>query len=283
MTGLSAQQGSFQLLNLSRPVFAYLELTHRCGNSCPGCQAVTSSAQSEMSGGEWISLISHLSTFMTELRLSGGEPTLHPEFPDIIESLKKEKCSFRIYTNGLWPDTGRILKALKGSGNFRGFIFSLHGSAPEIHQFFTGPVDFERIVSNIEISVKEGFPVDIATVLGEFNRSNIPGILKLSSGIGSRRHHFLRYIGPFRGGISLYREDLAELLSQMGKIPPGIFSYRIGECFPPVLLSRRHALPGRHHEHHRHSLRRHQSLPLLQRSTGEMERRKEEALREEEN
>ncbi|MHC9537997.1 MAG: radical SAM protein [Vulcanimicrobiota bacterium] len=232
MTGSSAQQGSFQLLNLSRPVYAYLELTYRCGNSCPGCQAVTGRDQSEMSGREWISLISHLSTFMTELRLSGGEPTLHPEFPDIIESLKKEKCSFRIYTNGLWPDTGRIMKALKGSGNFRGFIFSLHGSAQEIHQFFTGPVDFERIISNIEISVKEGFPVDIATVLGEFNRGNVPGILKLSTGIGSRRHHFLRYIGPYRGGISLYREDLAELLSQMGKIPSGIFSYRIGECFP---------------------------------------------------
>ncbi len=232
VTGSAAQQSQFQVLNLSRPVYANLELTYRCVGSCPGCPSADARNQSELSGQEWSSLISHLSTFMVELRLSGGEPTLHPDFADIVESLARVKCGFRIYTNGLWPDTGRILKVLKGSENFRGFIFSIHGSAPEVHQFFTGLTDFDRIISNIEASVKEGFPVDIATVLGEFNKGNIAAILRLSTGLGSRRHHFLRYIGPYRGGISLYREDLTELLSQMENIPPGIFSYRIGECFP---------------------------------------------------
>lgn len=236
MTLQQAQQGSFQLLNLSRPVHAYLELTHRCENSCPGCPSTTNRDQSEMSGQEWRSVISHMSTYVTELRLSGGEPTLHPDFPEILESLGRESCNFRIYTNGLWPDKDGMLKALREAPNFRGFVFSLHGSAPEIHQFFTGPSDFDRIISNMRASVKEGFPVDASTVLGEFNRGNIAGILRLSTGIGVRRHRFRRYIGPLRGGVSLYREDLAELLSQMKRIPPGIFSYRVGECFPRCFL-----------------------------------------------
>jgi radical SAM protein with 4Fe4S-binding SPASM domain len=56
--------------------------------------------------------------------------------------------------------------------------------------------------------------------------------MKLVAMLGSRRHYFRRYTGPVRRGISMCREHLGRALEAVEKIPSGIFSYRLGECYP---------------------------------------------------
>lgn len=223
----------FQLLHLSNPVFAWLEITYACPGTCPGCSSSSAVDRApEMSACEWKEIIKGLSPFLAEARLTGGEPTLFPELPLILEALEKEKLPFKIYTNGLWPDPEGLLKTLRKSPHFRGFVFSLHGSSEPVHSAFSGLGEFDRIVSHIQQAAKSGLAVYTSTVLGEFNRNDMPGIIKLVSMCGSRRHYFRRYVGPYRAGISLYREAQRSLLEALGGIPRGIFSYRVGECFP---------------------------------------------------
>jgi radical SAM protein with 4Fe4S-binding SPASM domain len=219
-------------LQLEKPAFAYLEITYACQGRCPGCPSTY--AQKEditMSGSQWTAIIKELAIFLEEARLTGGEPTLHPEFMDILESMEKNRLPFKIYTNGLMPDPDRIFRALKKSRSFRGFFFSLHGPLPSIHEAFSGLQDFSTILSTMEKAVKHSLPVYTSTVLGEFNRNHIAETLRLATKLGSRRHHFLRYIGPYKSGISLHRENLVALLDHIAMIPPS-FSYRAGECFP---------------------------------------------------
>lgn len=224
---------AFNILRLSNPVYANLEITYACPGRCHGCPSVSAPDRSlALSGPKWSAIICDLAKFVEEVRLTGGEPTHHPDFYEILESLRKMKIPFKIYTNGLWPDPHRIVRELKKYQYFRGFLFSLHGSIPSIHEAFSGLEDFNEILSNMEIAVKNAFPVYTSSVLGEFNRKNVAGILKLVTHLGSRRHNFVRYIGPNSHGITIFREDLANLLDDIRGIPVGIFSYRVWECFP---------------------------------------------------
>lgn len=229
---------SFNLLKLSNPVFAYLELTYRCGNKCPGCPSGRDEKESaHLSGEEWADVISYLSGFISEIRLTGGEPTYHPEFMNILAALIESRCGFKIYTNGLWPDTLNMFDILKETERFNGFVFSIHGSNAGIHEYFTGHSDYRKLLSNIQAAVKKGFHVHTASVLGAFNSGDISGIIRRSADLGAMRHCFQRYIGPSRDGISIYREDLFSVLSDISRIPPGAFSYRIGSCFPKCFFN----------------------------------------------
>lgn len=223
----------FRLLDLKKPVNAYLELTYECRNSCSGCPSrISENHCKPMAGKEWIELISHFSIFLSEIRLTGGEPTLHPDFNDILKYLVKGQCSFRIYTNGLWPDNEKMLNILSNAKNFGGFIFSLHGSTSSVHEFFTGSCDYSKIISNIENTAKKSIPFQTASIIGGFNSGNTAELIKRVTELGSRRHYFQRYIGPVRNGVSINREDMLMQLSYIHRIPSYIYSYRIGSCFP---------------------------------------------------
>jgi radical SAM protein with 4Fe4S-binding SPASM domain len=223
----------FQLLTLSNPVLAYLEITYACEGRCPGCPSSFAKDRfGTMPGTQWELIIRELAEFLVEVRLTGGEPTLHPDFFHILRTLEKEKLAFKIYTNGLWPEPDALLETLSGCRHFKGFVFALHGSEACVHEEFTGLSDFSGILSNIRKSVSCGLPVYTSSVLGSFNWKEPINILKLAMEIGSKRHHFARYIGPFRGNVSLYREDIALLMQTIDNIPAHFFSYRVGECFP---------------------------------------------------
>jgi radical SAM protein with 4Fe4S-binding SPASM domain len=233
---------SFEILKLSGPAYAYLETTYDCAGKCPGCPALAADQRlAAMPAVQWSPIIKGLSKHVEEVRLTGGEPTLHPEFIDLIGLLKSAELPFKIYTNGLWPDPKGLLRVLKKNDYFRGFNFSLHGSTPSIHETFTGISDFEGITACIRKTVKEGFHVSTSTVLGAFNRGNIPGIMKLAAMLGSRRHYFRRYLGPYQAMISLEREHISATLEMIDMIPPEIFSFSVGECFPRCFYRR--ALP----------------------------------------
>ncbi len=233
MKRINTQEQPLRILKLSNPVYAYLEITYACEGKCPGCPALSAPDRVfTMPGTEWAEIIGTLAPLMEEVRLTGGEPTLHPDFITIIEALKREKLPFRIYTNGLWPDTGRLLKALKGNRSFKGFYVSLHGINAGMHEFFSGLSDFSTITSNIKRAVKAGLPVYTSSVIGAYNAEVISALMSMTAQLGSIRHHLLRYIGPYRGGISLFRGQLKAILELIDQIPPKIFSFHAGECYP---------------------------------------------------
>ena len=229
---------AFTLLKLSNPVYAWLELTHECPGSCPGCPSGAAGGESAvLPGTRWAGVIRGLSAFMEEVRLTGGEPTLHPDFFQILDALEAHKLYYRIYTNGLWPQPQKLLKTLKQSRFFRGFFFSLHSSIDSVHQWFTGLTNHALLIHHIRQAVKKGLPVYTATVLGEFNRNDIPAVLKLAATLGSMRQYFLRYIGPAREGVSMSRDALKSIIRSLAQIPLDFFSYRVSECFPGCFCS----------------------------------------------
>jgi MoaA/NifB/PqqE/SkfB family radical SAM enzyme len=83
----------------------YFQITHKCNLSCSYCFIKANSTESHLP----YRVISRIAKFtgdrgLMEVRLSGGEPTLHPDFLRIYEVFRKNNVYVSVATNCLWTD-----------------------------------------------------------------------------------------------------------------------------------------------------------------------------------
>lgn len=189
------------------PGLAYLELTSACNSRCPGCLNESFIAnfqtralkhefrQQPMSYETWHRILSLLPASITSIILSGGEPTLHPEFEAIVEELATRSLDFVLFTNGRWQAPSQIISLLSNLPQFQGFLISLHGASMTSHETFTGVKgSFRETVKNIETAAQTGLPVSISTVITQQNLSEINAIVDLASKLGVEEVNFNRYL-----------------------------------------------------------------------------------------
>ena len=87
-----------------RPTMAMIEITNRCNMSCPVCFADSGPAPSDINLEAVKSRINKLKSIagVIPLQISGGEPTLHPRLPEIIEYAKSSGFrNIELITNGI--------------------------------------------------------------------------------------------------------------------------------------------------------------------------------------
>ncbi len=72
----------------SWPAIYALELTATCNNHCQGCSNIyaTDRALPPMSASTWEAWLATFAPEAVRIRLTGGEPTLHPEFFRILQA-----------------------------------------------------------------------------------------------------------------------------------------------------------------------------------------------------
>ena len=81
------------------PHDCYLILTSRCNQRCLHCYGNYGMyiPPNELTGKEWDKVFEDLvQNNVFYVNISGGEPTVHPDFLEIIDSLKKYKLHFII-------------------------------------------------------------------------------------------------------------------------------------------------------------------------------------------
>lgn len=189
------------------PVLAYLELTPACNSRCLGCinesfiadystRAIEPAFhQPPLKAQEWLSLLNRLPKSINSVILSGGEPSLHPEFLSIIDGLEARGVKHTIFSNGRWPNPNKIVSQLKNSDHFGGFLISLHGSTPKTHEGYMGVIGiFDNILSNIRQATEAGLPVTISTVLTQENIREIQDLPNLAIELGAKSISFNRYL-----------------------------------------------------------------------------------------
>ncbi|MFJ5095446.1 radical SAM protein [Streptomyces sp. NPDC088557] len=83
--------------------FLSLELTSRCQLTCPGqCYAEAGPAQGhgDMTGQDWHRIIDEAVVLGTRtVQFIGGEPTLHPDFTELVEHALRVGLAVRIHSN----------------------------------------------------------------------------------------------------------------------------------------------------------------------------------------
>jgi len=127
-----------------------------------------------------------------ELYISGGEPTLNNNLPDIISYAKKKGFnSIKIMTNGLRISYSSFLKKLVLSG-LTEIAFSLHGADSITHDIHTGyKGSFRLITKAIENALKiKKLKIEINSVITKKNIGKMKELCKFTIKKGINHIHF---------------------------------------------------------------------------------------------
>ena len=119
------------------------------------------------------------------IKLTGGEPTLHPKLPEIIKIARKIGfSSICIETNGQNLSNNNFSKKIVEAGANRFFI-SIHGHTAQLHEEITRTKkSFQKTVKGIKNLVKNGTFVNVHVVINELNYKNVPEAVKFLVGLG---------------------------------------------------------------------------------------------------
>lgn len=144
----ASQKGSSQYSRIGRledlksfprlPLDGQIDLTYRCNNNCRHCWLripTDSPARKEELSFDEIRRIADDARAMgcRQWSISGGEPMLRPDFPEIFDCLTRKATTYSLNTNGtlITPEIAQLLRR-KGSK-----MIALYGATADVHDAVT--------------------------------------------------------------------------------------------------------------------------------------------------
>ncbi len=223
------------------PCSVLLEVTDRCNLRCAVCFADSGASEREDPPVEKISSLlerAMKAVGPSNLQLSGGEPTLRDDLPEIIESALRIGYSFiQVNTNGLRLasdiEYGRRLRAAGLSSVFLQF----DGVDDEINRFLRGKALLDRKLQAVGNCGEAGLGVVLVpTLVRGVNTDSIGDILRKALQLAPivRGIHFqpVSYFGRFPGQTGDERRfTLPELMRCLEEQTGGLV--KIADFSPP--------------------------------------------------
>ena len=171
-------QVSFEITNLCN-----LKCNHCCNDSSP-------SANKGLSKDEIFDLVDDLKKInTTSIYLTGGEPTIFPDFEEVIEYINAKDIDLVLASNG-YSIIGKLDAIKKNISHRAGVFVSLDGS-DEVHDEFRGVKGaFKNTVNSIKMLVEKGVSTRVSSVVWQKNISQLEEIIKLVKLLGVYQLHF---------------------------------------------------------------------------------------------
>ena len=161
---LVKEKSIFELKEDVKPSFAWLEITHRCNLRCTFCYEESDCTKNEiMNMNDFETARDFLIKYgIKKIQFIGGEPMLHPNLKEMIESCIGKFDFIEVYTNGThlnqeWCDFFK--------NNNINIAISLHSYIPEEHDKVTQVKgSYNRVMEGIKLIIKNKIPYRIAAV-----------------------------------------------------------------------------------------------------------------------
>jgi MoaA/NifB/PqqE/SkfB family radical SAM enzyme len=163
--------------HLNTPPLVWLELTRRCNLTCPHCYIHGGEArENEMPSSEFYRLLDEFAEMgVWAVAFTGGEPTLHPEFGNLVRYARKKNLLVGIATNGMF-----LTPALPESLPRDGVIISV--SLDNLH--VDGNRDFQVATKAILRSQESGFLTNIMTNSNSVNIHQLEPLMQWAESHG---------------------------------------------------------------------------------------------------
>jgi SynChlorMet cassette radical SAM/SPASM protein ScmF len=138
---------------------------------------------------------------LRSVKLTGGEPLLHPQFREILTLIRNEGLSCPIETNGILIDED-MAQFLASNKNKPFISISIDGSNAKTHEELRGVKGcFKKSINAVKNLVKNSIRPQIICTLHQGNVSELEEVVKMAEGLGceSVKFNLIQKIGRGKG------------------------------------------------------------------------------------
>lgn len=177
-----------------------IEIGQRCLNSCRFCSSSASPTASVFLAPDLIISVLReaVDLGLESVAISGGEPILHPELPEIIQKTTELGLSIHLYTSGIYEhdhsadaftDWGSLAESLSS------VTFNVQSYCPEIHNFLTQqPLSHEMATKSLLAALESGCTVNAHIVPNHVNLETIEETIDWLRQLGVKQVSLLRLV-----------------------------------------------------------------------------------------
>jgi MoaA/NifB/PqqE/SkfB family radical SAM enzyme len=171
---------------LHLPLEGSLDLTYRCNNNCLHCwlriPTQAKEGQQELSLDEVKHIVDEARKLgCQEWSISGGEPMLRPDFPEIFTYITNKSVYYSLNSNGtlITPEIARLLKR---RGNK---MVALYGATADLHDHITrNPGSFEATMRGFAYLKEAGAGFTVQIIPMRDNYHQFDAMVKLAQSLG---------------------------------------------------------------------------------------------------
>ncbi|MDQ7982484.1 radical SAM protein [Paraburkholderia sp. SARCC-3016] len=128
------------------------------------------------------------------IRFSGGEPTLHPQFDEIVQYAGSLGFRIEVFTNGSRITPERALRFAQNG--VRTMLVSMHGDEQQHNQFAAHKNAYSQAMRAMELALENGIAVVAETLVCAENIEGLERMVERLNSLGVRRIAFMPYV-PF--------------------------------------------------------------------------------------
>ena len=170
-----------------RPYVLLAELTYGCPLHCPYCSNPASlSAGEELSHAEWKRVFQEaVELGVLHVGLSGGEPLLRRDLPEIISAAREAGLYTNLITSGVGLDAVHA-RRLKEVG-LDSIQISFQADEPTLADAIAGARVHRQKLDAAVVAKEAGLPLSLNVVLHRGNIARLEEILLLAENLGAQR------------------------------------------------------------------------------------------------
>jgi MoaA/NifB/PqqE/SkfB family radical SAM enzyme len=172
---------------LARLPLIALYLSERCNSRCITCDYWRHGV-ADMRLDAVRRLLPDLARLHTQVALiSGGEPLLNPEWPQIAQLLRDQGLKLWLLTSGL----SLAKHARRAAAFFEAITVSLDGTDRATYEAIRGLDAFGKVCQGIRAATQAGTPVSLRVTLQRANYRQLPQFVRLTRELGAQQVSFL--------------------------------------------------------------------------------------------
>ncbi len=196
-----------------RPYVLLAELTYACPLHCPYCSnPVASDSSAELSTAEWTRVFHEAAQLgVLHLGLSGGEPLLRRDLPELITAAAAAGLYTNLITSGVCLDPARV-ERLKSAG-LDSIQLSFQAEEASLGDAIAGTQAHQLKLAAAAAVTAAGLPLSLNVVLHRRNLERLPALISLAETLGAQRLELANV--QFYGWALLNRKNLLPTRAQV--------------------------------------------------------------------
>jgi MoaA/NifB/PqqE/SkfB family radical SAM enzyme len=129
---------------------------------------------------------------------TGGEPTLHPRWDDIVSAAAERGIPYRLVTNG-WHMRRMMPSFDRWPPSY--VRVSLSGASQDVHDSDRGRDSFRRVLLSMALLTSRQIPAALSIVIDRRDRHEVRAVADLAESLGALRLHYI-LPQPVPGSVS---------------------------------------------------------------------------------